>query len=148
MSRALRCQIQVVWVYYQSRYVAIFTTDLELEVSKMIEYYAARWKIEAAFKEIKQDIGSASSQTRDAHAVSNHLQMCLMATTLTWQYSQRMNRAPARRYEVSARTSFAFSDVRRAVAKEALSDEFQLGLLARRQSANHSIFRTIMQLVA
>lgn len=148
MSKTLRCQIRVVWVYYQSRYVSLFTTDLDLEVAKIIEYYAARWKIEAAFKEIKQDIGSASSQTRDAHAVNNHLQMCLMAATLTWQYAQRMNRAPARRYEVRARTSFAFSDVRRAVAKEALSDQFQLGLLVSRESANNSFFSAIMRLVA
>ena len=130
------------------RYVALYTTDLSLDVTQIIEYYAARWKIEASFKEIKQDIGSAASQTRDAYAVSNHLQMCLMATTITWQYAQRMNRAPNRRHEVINRISFAFSDVRRAVAKEAFSDHFSLDMLQNRQSANKSIFKTIMQLVA
>lgn len=148
MSKSMRCAIRVVWIYYRTRYVALYTTDLSLDVTQIIEYYAARWKIEASFKEIKQDIGSAASQTRDAYAVSNHLQMCLMATTITWQYAQRMNRAPNRRHEVINRISFAFSDVRRAVAKEAFSDHFSLDMLQNRQSANKSIFKTIMQLVA
>ena len=148
MLKTLRCPVRVVWIYYRSRYVALYTTDLNLSVEQIVEYYAARWKIEAAFKELKQDIGSASSQTRDAYAVTNHLQMCLMATTIIWQYAQRMNRAPARRHAVLNRGSFAFSDVRRAIAKDALSDEFSLGLPNTRQSANNSFFNTIIQLVA
>jgi IS4 transposase len=43
--------------------------DLTLSVEQIIEYYGARWKIEAGFKEIKQEIGSAKSQTRNADAV-------------------------------------------------------------------------------
>ncbi|MCG6861302.1 MAG: transposase [Chromatiaceae bacterium] len=39
----------------------------------MIEYYSARWKIEAGFREIKQEIGSAHTQTRNPNAVLNHL---------------------------------------------------------------------------
>lgn len=148
MLQTLRCQVRVVWVYHRSRYVALYTTDLSLSVQQIVEYYAARWKIEAAFKEIKQDIGSASSQTRDAYAVSNHLQMCLMAATITWQYAQRMNRTPTRRHAVNNRASFAFSDIRRSIAKEALTDDFTLGLPQQRQSANNSFFNTIMQLVA
>ena len=53
--------------------MALVATDLSLPVEQMIEYYGARWKIEAGFKEIKQEIGSAKSQTRDAQAVLNHL---------------------------------------------------------------------------
>ena len=67
----------------KTRWVAFFTTDLTLSVQQIIEYYGARWKIEAGFKEIKQEIGSARSQTRNAHAVINHLNFCTMATTLT-----------------------------------------------------------------
>jgi IS4 transposase len=52
--------------------VAFFTTDLELSVQQIIEYYGARWKIESGFKEIKQEIGSASSQNQNAYAVANH----------------------------------------------------------------------------
>lgn len=36
-----------------------------------IEYYGARWKIEAAFKELKQDIGSADTQSWHPEAVKS-----------------------------------------------------------------------------
>jgi hypothetical protein len=75
MLKTLKCPIHVVWVYRQSRYVALFTTDLSLSNEQIIEFYGARWKIEAEFKEIKQDIGSARSQTRNADAVNNHLSL-------------------------------------------------------------------------
>jgi IS4 transposase len=74
----------MVWVYRRSCYVALFTTDLSLKVEQVIVYYGARWRIEAGLKEIKQEIGSARSQARDAQAVINHLQFCMMATSLTW----------------------------------------------------------------
>jgi len=32
---------------------ALLTTDLSLSVAEIIEYYDARWKIDAAFKELK-----------------------------------------------------------------------------------------------
>lgn len=40
--------------------------------------------MEACFKKLKRDLGSAETQTRNAVAVSNHLDFCMMATTLTW----------------------------------------------------------------
>ena len=51
-------------------WVALFSTDLDLSIKQIIQYYGARWKIESGFKEIKQEIGSSKSQTRNAHAVS------------------------------------------------------------------------------
>ena len=73
MLKSLKCPVRVVWVFRKTRYVALFTTDLDLSVAPLIEFYGARWKIESGFKEIKQDIGSQSSQTRTAHAATNHL---------------------------------------------------------------------------
>ncbi len=64
--------------------VALFTTDLDLTVEQIIEYYGAHWKTEAGFKEIKQEIGSSKSQTRNYHAVINHPNFCMMAVTVTW----------------------------------------------------------------
>ena len=87
MLKTMKCPIRVVWVYRQTRYVALMTTDLTLSVEQIIEFYGARWKIEAGFKEIKQEIGSAKSQTRNSEAVVNHLNFCMMATTLTWVYA-------------------------------------------------------------
>lgn len=148
MLRTLRCKVRVVWIYRRSRYVALFTTDLTLSVEQIIEYYAARWKIEAAFKELKQDIGSARSQTRDAYAVNNHLQMCLMASTITWQYAQRMTHRPKRQHAVNNRASFAFSDVRRSISNEAFSDDFCMGLTVSEQRPKNYFIKTIMRLIA
>ena len=106
MLKNLRCPARVVWVFRKTQWVALFTTDLTLSVQQIIEYYGARWKIESGFKEIKQEIGSATSQTRNAHAVVNHLNFCMMATTITWIYADRIKADPQRRHIVKGRTSF------------------------------------------
>ena len=124
MSRSLRCQVRVVWVYRKTQWVALFTTDLSLCVEEIIEFYAARWKIEAGFKELKQDIGSQCSQTRNPDAVTNHLNFCMMAMSLTWIYAAKLVETPQRRHKVNGRGSFAFSDVRSLIAKAAMSENF------------------------
>lgn len=124
MLQTLKCPIRVVWVYRKTRYVALFTTDLSLSVEQIIEYYGARWKIESGFKEIKQEIGSAKTQTRNTESVINHLNFCMMATTLTWIYADRLQYAPDRRYKIRGRASFAFSDVRKIISEAALNSDF------------------------
>ena len=124
MLRTLKCPVRVVWVFRKTQWVALFSTDVALSVSQVIEYYGARWKIEAAFKELKQDIGSRTCQCRNAQAVINHLQFCMMASTLTWIYADRLKTHPQRRHKVKGRTGFAFSDVRRIIAEAALDDNF------------------------
>ena len=84
----------------------MFSTDLTLSIREIIEYYGARWKIEACFKELKRDIGSAESQTRNAVAVSNHLHFCMMATTLTWVYACRLEKKPNRRHAIKGQNHF------------------------------------------
>jgi hypothetical protein len=42
----LKCPVRVVWVFRKTQWVALFTTDLDLSVSQIIEYYGARWKID------------------------------------------------------------------------------------------------------
>lgn len=124
MLKTLKCPVRVVWIFRRSQWVALFTTDLTLTVEQVIEFYAARWKIEAAFKELKQEIGSRCSQTRNAYAVTNHLNFCMMAMTVTWIYAAKLAVCPQRRHKVKGRASFAFSDLRRTIAKVALSDDF------------------------
>jgi len=46
MLKTIRCPVRVVWVYRQTRYVALMTTDLTLSIEQIIEYYDARWKID------------------------------------------------------------------------------------------------------
>jgi len=86
--------------------VALVTTDLTLSVEQIIEFYGARWKIESGFKEIKQEIGSSKTQTRNAYAVSNHLNFCMMATTLTWIYADRLQIMLERKHKIKGRASF------------------------------------------
>ncbi|MGB5735409.1 MAG: transposase, partial [Thiohalocapsa sp.] len=44
MLKTMKCPVRVVWVFRQSRYVALATTDLALSVEQIIEFYGARWK--------------------------------------------------------------------------------------------------------
>lgn len=82
IAKTLKVPVRIVWVYYRTQWIALFTTDLTLTVEQIIEYYGARWKIESGFKELKQDIGSCQTQTRTPDAVMNHLHFCMMAITL------------------------------------------------------------------
>ena len=146
--KTLKCPIRVVWVYRRSQWVALFTTDLTLSVAEIIEYYGARWKTEAGFKELKRDIGSAETQNRHPVAVQNHLDFCMMATSLTWIYACRLEKTPSRRHAVTGRNHYAFSDVRRLVAKAALDDNFPILCQTPRKSVVNSLVTALMRIAA
>lgn len=148
MLKTLKCPVRVVRVFRRSQWVALFTTDMTLSVEQIIEFYAARWKIEAAFKELKQEIGSRCSQTRNIFAVKNHLQFCMMAMTLTWIYAAKIDSNPIRRHQINGRASFAFSDIRRNLSKVILSDDFLKGLLKSRNPMQNTIASLLLRLVA
>jgi len=82
MLKTLQSPVLVVWIYRKAQWVVLFSTDLTLSVAEIIEYYGARWKIEVCFKELKQDMGSAATQTRNPVAATNHLDFRMMATSL------------------------------------------------------------------
>jgi len=147
MLKTMKCPVHIVWVYRKTRYVALMTTDLTLSVEQIIEYYGARWKIEAGFKEIKQEIGSSKSQTRNADAVLNHLNFCMMATTLTWIYADRLQCAPDRKFKIRGRSGFAFSDVRRIIAEAALDQNFQSICPLPKQRPQNSFVKTLLRMV-
>ncbi len=148
MLKTLKTEVKVVWVYRKTRWVALFSTDLTLSVQEIIEYYGARWKIEAAFKELKQDIGSAETQTRNPNAVMNHLHFCMMATSLTWIYASRLEKTPSRRHAVHGRKHFAFSDVRRLIAEAALDDNFNRLFPVPQKSVINSLVAVLMRMAA
>ena len=148
MLKTMKCPVRVVWVFRKTRYVALVTTDLTLSIEQIIEFYGARWKIESGFKEIKQEIGSSKTQTRNACAVSNHLNFCMMATTLTWIYANRLQNMPERKYKIKGRASFAFSDVRRIMAEAALHPDFQSVCPFPSQTPQNSIIKTLLRMVA
>ncbi len=148
MLKTLKCPVRVVWVYRKRQWVALFTTDLSLSVKEIIEYYGARWKIEACFKELKQDIGSAESQARNPVAVTNHLDFCMMATSITWIYACRLEKTPNRRHAVKGRGHFAFSGVRRLVAEAALNDNFAILCPPPRKSVTNSFVAALLRMAA
>jgi len=148
MLKTLRCPVRVVWVYRKTQWVALVSTDLSLSVAEIVELYAARWKIEAGFREIKQEIGSASTQTRCPNAVSNHLQFCMAATTITWIYAAHLKQAPNRRYASQTTTEFAFADVRRTLAQDLAEEGFGCDCPNPDKPHGKSLISVIMGLVA
>jgi hypothetical protein len=148
MLKTIKCAVRVVWIYRNTQWVALYSTDLTLSVRQIIEYYGARWKIEASFKELKRDIGSAETQTRHPNAVSNHLHFCIMATSIAWIYASRAEETPKRRHAVKDRNHFAFSDVRRSLAKAALDDNFGILFPVPRKSAVNSLVEVLLRMAA
>jgi len=148
MLKTLKCPVRVVWVFRKTQWIALFSTDLNLSTEQIIEYYGARWKIESGFKEIKQDIGSSKSQTRNAHAVINHINFSMMAATVTWIYGARLENIPERRHKVRGRNSFAFSDLRHIIAKAALSEDFDAVCRNHSKSLKKSFINTLLRMVA
>ncbi len=148
MLKTLRCPVRIVWVYRKSQWVALVTTDLDLSVEQIIEFYSARWKIEAGFREIKQEIGSSQTQTRNPDAVTNHLHFCMAAATITWIYAEHLNQAPIRRYASENTTEYAFADVRRSLAKLLAKEGFGIDCQAPGKPDQNPLISTVMRLVA
>ena len=148
MLKTLRCQVRVVWVYRRTQWVAPVTTDLTLMVSQIIEIYGAHWKIEAGFREIEQEIGSARTQTRNPDAVTNHLHFCMVATTITWSDATSLEQAPAWHYAAARRTEYAFADVRRALAHDLADVGFGVDCDDPRHGTRNPLIAAVMGLVA
>ena len=146
--KSLRCPVRVVWVFRKTQWIALVTTDLALTVAQIIEFYGARWKIEAGFREIKQEIGSAETQTRNPDAVTNHLNFCMAAVTITWIYVAYLDKAPARRYATAKRTEYAFADARRALAKDLGGQGFGIDCEIPGKAPRNPLIGMVMDLVA
>ena len=148
MLKTLKCPVRVVWVFRNTQWVAMFTTELALSVTQIIGYYGARWKIGSGFKELKQDIGSRTSPCRNAQAVNNPLQFCMMASTITWIYVDRLKAGPERRHMVKGRTRFAFSDVWRLTAEAALNENFDRVCPKPGNPTKNSLVAMLLRMVA
>ena len=148
MLKTLRCPVRVVWVYRKTQWVALMTTDLDLTVEQIVEFYSARWKIEAGFREIKQEIGSAHTQTRNPDAVLNHLHFCMAATTITWIYAEHLKQAPIRRYASKNTTEYTFADVRRSLAKHLANEGFGIDYQDPAKPDGNPLISAVMRLVA
>jgi hypothetical protein len=148
MLKTLKCSVRVVWVFRKTQWVALFSTDLNLSIKQIVEYYGARWKIESGFKELKQEIGSSKSQTRNAHAVITHINFSMMAATIIWIYGACLENTPERRHKVRGRNSFAFSDLRHIITKAALSEDFDAVCHSHPKSLKKYFIDTLLRMVA
>ena len=65
------------------RYFSVFTTDLTLEIPKIVEYYRQRWQIETAFRDAKQHFGFSGYQVKSRKSINRFLQLSFVAASLT-----------------------------------------------------------------
>ena len=65
------------------RYFCVFTTDLTLEIPKIIEYYRQRWQIETAFRDVKQHFGFDAYRSKSRKSINRFVQLSFIAASLT-----------------------------------------------------------------
>ncbi len=65
------------------RYFCVFTTDLTLEIPKIIEYYQQRWQIETAFRDAKQHFGFDAYRLKSRKSINRFVQLSCVAASLT-----------------------------------------------------------------
>ena len=65
------------------RYFCVFTTDLTLEIPKIIEYYQQRWQIETAFRDVKQHFGFDAYRLKSRKSINRFVQLSCVAASLT-----------------------------------------------------------------
>lgn len=121
----------------------LFTTDRTLTNEQMVEYYAARFQIEIAFRELKQDVGAFTYRLQGQASFGRYLQIAFVAYALlkylairgdvkpkaTAWYHPKGLASPARVQQVISQRFQAqriFEGVRHAglLAKNTSADEF------------------------
>lgn len=65
------------------RYFCIFTTDVTLEIPKILEYYRQRWQIETAFRDVKQHFGFDAYRVKSRRSINRFVQLSFVAASLT-----------------------------------------------------------------
>lgn len=65
------------------RYFCVFTTDVTLEISEIIEYYQQRWQIETAFRDAKQHFGFDAYRSKSRKSINRFVQLSFVAASLT-----------------------------------------------------------------
>ena len=65
------------------RYFCVFTTDLTLEIPKIIEYYQQRWQIETAFRDAKEHFGFDAYRSKSRKSINRFVELSFVAASLT-----------------------------------------------------------------
>ena len=89
--RTKMCDVQVRLVVIRNRpkaskpyrYFCVFTTDLTLEIPKIVEYYRQRWQIETAFRDAKQHFGFDAYRLKSRKSINRFVQLSFVAASLT-----------------------------------------------------------------
>ena len=89
--RTRMCDVDVRLVVIRSRpkvskpyqYFCVFTTDMALDIPKIIEYYQHRWQIETAFRDAKQHFGFDAYRLKSRKSINRFVQLSFVAASLT-----------------------------------------------------------------
>ena len=65
------------------RYFCVFTTDVTLDIPKIVEYYRQRWQIETAFRDVKQHFGFDAYRLKSRKSINRFVQLSFVAASLT-----------------------------------------------------------------
>ena len=65
------------------RYFCVWTTDLTLEIPKIVTYYRQRWQIETAFRDAKQHFGFDTYRLKSRKSINRFVQLSFVAASLT-----------------------------------------------------------------
>jgi len=62
--------------------IALFSTNIFLPPARVLQLYSARWKIELAFRELKQLGKMADYRVRSKEGMTKHVTLCFVAHSL------------------------------------------------------------------
>ena len=83
--KSLKRKIKVAMLYQtkdESRYVLLFSTDLDLSGQDIVRFYRARFQIEFLFRDAKQSMGFNHCQARDTQKIQSHWNIVMAALNL------------------------------------------------------------------
>lgn len=102
-------------------YTMLFSTDVELDVKRIVQYYQARFQIEFIFRDAKQFTGLCDGQTRNAQRLDFHFNAALSALNLA-KYQEQLRQA--QRDAVSPSLSFPMASYKRVAFNDYLLERF------------------------
>lgn len=120
-SVSLKRKVRLAYVLNEengrSRYVVLFSTDLEIDPLFLYRCYAARFQIEFVFRDARQYTGLADCQARSAEAIDTHVNASLMALNIAKVALQQSQTE-------ADRLSFSMASLKRRALNEHLLDLF------------------------
>lgn len=88
--------------------VLLFSTDIDLDAERIVQYYKARFQIEFIFRDAKQFTGLCDAQTRQSQSLDFHFNAALTALNLA-KYEDQLRFSPDHPQQPSPPFSMASS---------------------------------------